>query len=68
MTPGRYMQHWRMHTARTLLEHSDQSVAAISEAVGYDSEVAFRKAFSSHVGTPPAQYRRQSRPANVELT
>ena len=58
MTPGRYVLHWRMHTARTLLKKTEQSIAAIAEAVGYASEVAFRKSFSSYVGIPPARYRR----------
>ncbi len=62
MTPGRYVLHWRMHTARALLEGTDQSITAISDVVGYDSEVAFRKAFKSFVGVPPAQYRRNSKP------
>ena len=60
MTPGRYVLHWRMHTACALLEDTEQSVAAIADAVGYASEVAFRKAFSAYVGIPPAQYRRNT--------
>ena len=62
MTPGRYVLHWRMHTARALSEGTEQSIATISDVVGYDSEVAFRKAFKRYVGVPPAQYRRHSVP------
>ena len=58
MTPGRYVLHWRMHTACDLLEDTEQSIAAIAEMVGYASEVAFRKAFSSYIGIPPARFRR----------
>ena len=57
MTPGRYILHWRMHTACDLLEDTEQSIAAIAETVGYASEVAFRKAFSNYIGIPPARFR-----------
>jgi AraC-like DNA-binding protein len=32
-------------------------VVKIAELLGYESEVAFRKAFKREVGMPPARYR-----------
>lgn len=60
MTTARYITHWRMQGALELLRASELSIAAIAERSGYTSEVAFRKAFSSHVGIPPARYRREA--------
>lgn len=59
-TPVRYLTEWRMNEARDLLLHSDQSIAQIAEACGYQSEVAFRKAFRSVTGQTPGVVRRQS--------
>lgn len=59
MTPGQYVKHWRLQTAATALLDTKDSMASISAAVGYESEVAFRKAFSSHFGVAPGRWRRQ---------
>jgi AraC-like DNA-binding protein len=56
--PMRYLTRWRMHTATRLLKHGATS-ATIARQLGYDSEVAFRKAFRREVGIPPARYRQQ---------
>jgi AraC-like DNA-binding protein len=61
MTPARYVRHWRMHAAVAAVRGSDRSMADIAEEVGYDSEVAFRKAFSGFFGTPPGALRRAAR-------
>jgi len=61
MTPGKYLKHWRMQTAARALVDSNQSMLEIALNVGYESEVAFRKAFSSHIGVSPGSYRRNSR-------
>ena len=58
MTPIRYLTEWRMQEARDLLETTDQSIAEIAEKSGYQSEVAFRKAFKSVVGQTPGSVRR----------
>lgn len=57
-TPAQYVTHWRMQQATRLLRAGDQSIARIAEEVGYGSEVAFRKAYRSHTGTPPGRVRR----------
>ena len=58
VTPGRYLGHWRMQLAIELLVDSDLPIASIAERCGYESEVAFRKAFRQTVGEPPGQVRR----------
>ena len=55
--PITYLTHWRMHKATRLLKDNVE-VEKIAELLGYESEVAFRKAFKREVGMPPAQYRK----------
>jgi len=55
--PMKYLTRWRMHRAAQLLKN-DVSVERIAHQLGYDSEVAFRKAFKREVGIPPARYRK----------
>jgi AraC-like DNA-binding protein len=54
--PMTYLTRWRMHTAARLLKNGT-TPAKIAQQLGYDSEVAFRKAFRREVGIPPARYR-----------
>lgn len=46
----------RMTRAGRLLASTDLPVGAIGEAVGYQSEAAFQRAFKRHVGMTPAQW------------
>jgi AraC-like DNA-binding protein len=55
--PIRYLTRWRMHRATRLLKNNI-AVEKIAEFLGYESEVAFRKAFKREVGIPPAKYRK----------
>jgi AraC-like DNA-binding protein len=55
--PIKYLTRWRMHHASRLLTNGHQ-IPAIASRLGYDSEVAFRKAFTREIGTPPGKYRR----------
>ena len=55
--PITYLTHWRMHKATRLLKNNVE-VDKIAELLGYESEVAFRKAFKREVGMPPARYRK----------
>lgn len=57
--PMTYLTRWRMLKATRLLKH-EINMKLIAEQLGYESEVAFRKAFKREIGIPPAQYRRQS--------
>jgi AraC-like DNA-binding protein len=59
--PAQYLTRWRLALAAQRLRDSDDGLASIAEAVGYASEAALSKAFKRELGTPPAQYRRESR-------
>jgi AraC family transcriptional regulator, activator of mtrCDE len=48
----------RMTLAATELRTSSVSVGAVGEAVGYQSEAAFQRAFKQRMGVTPAQWRR----------
>jgi AraC-like DNA-binding protein len=55
--PIKYLTRWRMHRAMRLLKNN-VGVEKIAEMLGYESDVAFRKAFKREVGLPPARYRK----------
>lgn len=55
--PVRYLTSWRMQMARTLIREGTLSLPQVSEQVGYDSEVAFNRAFKREVGVPPGTWR-----------
>ncbi|MEW8138633.1 MAG: AraC family transcriptional regulator [Candidatus Thiodiazotropha endolucinida] len=57
VTPAKYVTNWRMQEAVVLLETTDLSVEQIADACGYNSHIAFRKAFKSITGTTPRQAR-----------
>ena len=58
--PMHYLALWRMQLASRLLIDGG-NVAAVSAAVGYESEAAFSRAFKKLVGEAPATWRRNSR-------
>ena len=55
--PLTYLTRWRMLKATRLLKNQ-VGMETIAELLGYESEVAFRKAFKRELGIPPAQYRK----------
>ena len=57
MPPIRYLTHWRLQMAKEKLRGARQNIAQIAHAVGYDSEVAFNRAFKREFGEPPARWR-----------
>jgi AraC family transcriptional activator of mtrCDE len=48
----------RMTLATNELKNPSMSTGAVAEAVGYQSEAAFQRAFKSHMGQTPAQWRK----------
>jgi AraC family transcriptional regulator, activator of mtrCDE len=48
----------RMTLAANELKRSSLSTGAVAEAVGYQSEAAFQRAFKSQMGVTPAQWRK----------
>jgi AraC family transcriptional activator of mtrCDE len=59
-----FLTQIRMTIASDLLRRTQRSAAEIGEAVGYQSEAAFGKAFAQSVGVTPGRYRR--RPQEVD--
>jgi AraC family transcriptional activator of mtrCDE len=53
-----FLTRIRMTIASDLLHRTQRSAAKIGEAVGYQSEAAFGKAFQQSVGVTPGRYRR----------
>jgi AraC family transcriptional activator of mtrCDE len=49
----------RMTIAANELKKPNMSTGAVAETVGYQSEAAFQRAFKSHMGVTPAQWRKQ---------
>jgi AraC-like DNA-binding protein len=57
-TPMQYLINWRVQKAASLLRSGDDGLAAIASRVGYQSGVAFAKAFKRAMGKSPGAYRR----------
>jgi AraC-like DNA-binding protein len=59
--PMHYLASWRMQVAAQKLRSTSASLAQVADAVGYDSESAFSRAFKKAFGTAPATWRRLNR-------
>ena len=57
--PMQYLTNWRMQLATNYLRIGNESIAAVANRVGYDSEAAFSRAFKKVVGKPPSEWRNQ---------
>ena len=60
-SPLEYLTRWRMYRGSDLLRESDRKLADVAQAVGYDSDGAFHKAFKRVLGIAPGEYRRTRR-------
>lgn len=56
-TPMHYLAAWRIQLAKYLLKQTNLNLVEVAQRVGYDSDVAFNRAFKRHVGQPPAAWR-----------
>jgi AraC-like DNA-binding protein len=54
---GEYLMVQRMEKARALLTHTDIPIQLIAEQVGYTSQSAFSRRFSSYFGEPPIRFK-----------
>lgn len=65
--PIEYLTGWRIQLACERLRSSAETITRIAEAVGYDSEAAFSRAFRREIGLSPGAWRaffsRESEPA-----
>jgi AraC-like DNA-binding protein len=57
LPPIKYLTQWRLQLAKEKLRDGRQPIARIAHAVGYESEVAFNRAFKREFGEPPARWR-----------
>lgn len=57
--PMHYLAAWRMQVAKRQLRSTAASLAQVAEAVGYESEAAFSRAFKKAFGEAPASWRRR---------
>jgi AraC-like DNA-binding protein len=55
--PIRYLTVWRMEIAKRHLRETRMSVPQIAQAIGYESEEGFRRAFKRELGAWPAEWR-----------
>ena len=65
VTVMEFLTQIRMTIACDLLQRTQRSAAEIGEAVGYQSEAAFGKAFQQSVGVTPGRYRRLPQESEV---
>jgi transcriptional regulator GlxA family with amidase domain len=56
--PMHYLATWRMQVAAQRLKNTGETLAQIAQAVGYESEAAFSRAFKKAFGAAPAIWRR----------
>ena len=57
--PLTFVAGLRVDAARRRLRNSDDSIAEVATAVGYDSEFAFSRAFKRATGLAPSHFRQQ---------
>lgn len=62
-----YLTALRMQRASELLRDTTLSIYEVASRVGYDSDVAFTKAFKRIVRTTPTRYRKSAHPAVARL-
>jgi len=60
--PMHYLTRWRLQLGARFLREDRESIAAIADRVGYESERAFHRAFKRHTGVTPAAWRDAGRP------
>ena len=53
-----YMKEYRIKQAKELLIHSEDSIAQIAQAVGYENQSKFTRAFKEEAGVLPSVYRK----------
>lgn len=56
--PMKYLQRWRLSVAARLLCVDGNSILRVSEAVGYESEASFSRAFKGQFGVLPGVWRK----------
>lgn len=55
--PMKYLKRWRLSVAARMLCDEGSNIVRVAEAVGYESEASFSRAFKSEYGVPPGAWR-----------
>ena len=63
VSPMRYLKRWRLSVAARMLCDEGSNIPRVAEAVGYESEASFSRAFKSEFGVPPGAWRSGGRQA-----
>jgi AraC family transcriptional regulator, alkane utilization regulator len=63
-----YVTHVRFTKAAALLRTNSATLVEVATSIGYDSEVAFSKAFRRYFGMPSGAYRQGKRPPTETAT
>ena len=61
-SPKEYLTDFRIRQSCYLLEHSNLSITAIANSLGFDNSLYFSKAFHKEKGMSPSEYRLQAKP------
>jgi AraC-like DNA-binding protein len=61
MPPMKYLKRWRLSVAARMLCSERSNLIQVAEAVGYESEASFSRAFKSEFGVPPGAWRSSGR-------
>jgi AraC-like DNA-binding protein len=69
MPPMQYLKRWRLAIAARMLCNEGSSIIRVAEAVGYESEASFSRAFKGAYGVAPGLWRegavsRRGQPGN----
>lgn len=54
-----YLNAYRLNTAAELLRTTDDTVLAVAEQTGFKNLSYFNRAFKTHYGLTPKEYRRR---------
>ncbi len=68
MSPGEYLSRLRIEEARSLLHHSNLSVAEVGWQTGFRDPSRFSREFSKRVGVTPKRYRTAVRGKSFNLS
>ena len=60
ISPGKYLQNYRMEVAADLLTRGKKSVSLTAQSVGYSDIYTFSKTFKRHYGVSPSAYMKDT--------
>ncbi len=64
LSPWEYLNRYRVHRAKELLESTEESMKAIAARVGFHDQAYFSRVFKKLAGISPQEYKRQTEHAS----